>query len=124
MHHKILSQSSKSLTSKRYEEDTAPANEIIPDENIQDVDERSDLDLKEHTTKGAHLQSELDGELDSATRTIKMNKPEDADVLMLDQEVHDIITDYKTKPEPIDEVHDDLGILGDKHEQIQPVSKY
>ena len=56
---------------------------IIANENVEDVDEGSLLDLKEQTTKGVHLQTELDGVLISATRTISYNKPEDADVLML-----------------------------------------
>ena len=98
---------------------------IIANENVEDVDECSLLDLKEQTTKGAHLQTELDGVLMSATRTIRNNKPEDSDVLMmLEQEVNDVMTDYKGKPQTMSEVNDDLGILGDKHEEIQPVVKY
>jgi len=34
------------------------------------------------------------------------------------------MTDYKGKPQTMSEVNDDLGILGDKHEEIQPVVKY
>jgi len=107
------------------EEKIAPADVVITNENVEDVDEGSLLDLKEQTTKGVHLQSELDGVLQSATRTIRNIKPEDSDVLkLMEQEVNDILTDYKGNLQTVSEVNDDLGILGDKHEEIQPVVKY
>ena len=93
-----MSQTSKSQTSKRYEEvkeehaepraDVSIVNDnlqdvVITNDNVEDVDQGSVLDLQEMTTKGIHLHSELDGVLQSATRTIRINKPEDSDVLLL-----------------------------------------
>ena len=48
---------------------------------------------------------------------------DDEDALILQQEVNDNATDYKAKQDDKSEVNDDLGILGDKHEVIQPVVK-
>jgi hypothetical protein len=57
----------KSQTSQRYE-DVKDEEEVVEapaeaNENIEDEDDGDHLDLKEQTTKGAHLNSELDGQL-------------------------------------------------------------
>jgi hypothetical protein len=43
---------------------------LIADESIQDEEDGDILDLQMQTTKGVHLQSELDGQLKSMTGTM------------------------------------------------------
>ena len=69
----------KSQTSQRYE-DVQNEEEVLQNqdngqldanEKNEDEDEGDLLDLKEQTTKGAHLNSELDGQLQSMTGTMR-----------------------------------------------------
>lgn len=98
----------------------APADDA---ENIDDDDEGDLLDLKEQTTKGAHLNSELDGQLQSMTGTMRNIPADDEDAIILEEGVNDNATDYKAKQDNRSEVNDDLGILGEADEIIQPVLK-
>jgi hypothetical protein len=43
---------------------------LIADENIQYEEDGDILDLQMNTTKGVHLQSELDGQMKSITGTM------------------------------------------------------
>jgi len=52
------------------------------------------------------------------------NQPVDgADDLILEEGVNDNATDYKAKKDTKSEIGDDLGVLGNQNEEIQPVAK-
>ena len=45
------------------------------------------------------------------------------DGLIVEEGVNDNVTDYRAKKDTKSEVGDDLGILGDQNEEIQPIIK-
>ena len=57
------------------------------------------------------------------TGTMRNIPADDEDALILEEGVNDNATDYKAKQDLKSEVNDDLGILGQADEKIQPVVK-
>jgi hypothetical protein len=57
------------------------------------------------------------------TGTMRNIPADDDDALILEKEVNDSATDYKAKQDNKSEVNDDLGVLGQADEIIQPVVK-
>lgn len=57
------------------------------------------------------------------TGTMRNIPADDEDAIILEEGVNDNATDYKAKQDNRSEVNDDLGILGEADEIIQPVLK-